>query len=115
MHTIDPFADANRSRVDHRSLYKGSAGPTVPTAAELGSRFRDLRKQKGVSLAAVARAVGHDPKTISRFEKHGKVSAELLLKLVNAMSSATDFVHLFRTPKFGSIQEVVRHAKRTRR
>ncbi len=115
MHTIDPFADAKRPRVDHRSLYKGSAGPVVPTVAELGSRFRNLREQEGVTLAAVARAVGHDAKTISRFERHGKASAELLLKLVAAMSSATDFVHLFKTPKFGSIQEVVSHATRIRR
>ncbi|MER6610282.1 XRE family transcriptional regulator [Streptomyces sp. NPDC000927] len=74
--------------------------PIAATLAQVGSRLRRIRAQRGVSLSALAEATGISKSTLSRLESgQRRPSLELLLPIAQAHQVALD--ELVGAPEVG--------------
>jgi HTH-type transcriptional regulator / antitoxin HipB len=85
------------------------------TLADLGQRFRALRKAAGKTQTEVARAVGMRQEALSRFESGRAVDFSLskLLRLLQVLDLALDFKPVVRRPSLGDVLREVRQGHNT--
>lgn len=108
----DPFAQSRVPAGDLADLYQGVVDTPLPTARELGRRFRKLREEIGLSVDDVARRTLVSGVAIEDFEDAGAAVAETLLTLIDAMSAERDLDRAFLTPKFDDIDKLVEWGRR---
>ncbi len=111
---LDPFRNAKPPRSNLAHLYRGPTRPPMPTASELGRRLHSMREDQGLSLAEAAERAKLDEDVVSTFENTGKVTAQHLLDMIEALSHSTSFHDAFILPRFTDLSEVIEHARRTR-
>lgn len=104
--SYDPFKNARVGR-PKSNLRKIPPEEPVPTSAELGRRFLNLRKAHGLAETDVVARVDHTWAEIERFENCGEASAELLLTLVREFSNSESLKNAFKAPRFRTIDEIV--------
>lgn len=81
-------------------------------AAELlAKRARDLRLADGLTRETLAARAGVTPASLKRFERTGKASLELLLKLAAAFGRLDDFKTVLQPGEFRTMAELERHAQ----
>jgi transcriptional regulator with XRE-family HTH domain len=76
---------------DERSAYEGSRGEALIVPGSVGGRLRERREQRGLSLRALARAVGVSPSMVSQIE-NGKANPSVgtLYAIVSALGLSLD-------------------------
>lgn len=72
----------------------------LETLDDMGARFRQLRKNAGLTQTELAQQLGMRQEALSRFEsgRGADFSAARLLKLLHALGFGLDFVPLDRRP-----------------
>ena len=84
-------------------------------SAELATRVRARRKERGLTQAQLAEKSGVSLGSIKRFETTHEVSLTSLVKIAIALGYADDFDSLFSERAYRSIDEVIADAERNRR
>lgn len=110
---FDPFADANPKRVKPNITSMPLVHTKVPSGAELGRRFFNLRSDMKLTHEEVARRIHKSASEIARFETEGSGSMELLLALLAEFSSSSGFATAFQVPKLRSYKSAASDDKRT--
>jgi transcriptional regulator with XRE-family HTH domain len=82
-------------------------GPTE-TAKALAARIRAHRLLRGWTQNTLAQRAGVTAASYRRFERTGKASLELVLKVAHALARLDEFDQLLRPPPARSIEELER-------
>jgi len=81
-------------------------------AAELiARRARELRLAESLTRDSLAKRAGITTASLKRFERTGKASLELVLKLAAALGRLDDFQDVLVPADFQSIADLERHAQ----
>ena len=81
----------------------------------LADRVRALRLLKGWTRETLARRAGVSTASLARFERTGKASLELVLKVSHALARLEEFSRLLQPPAAQSIEELEARAGRPAR
>jgi len=65
---------------------------------QIGERAKALRIQRQLTQQALARRVGVTTKTLAKFENHGKIDMQLLIKIAAVLGVLPSFEQLFSLP-----------------
>lgn len=91
------------------------AHPTLIFAADaeelLADRVRHLRLAHGWTRETLAERAGVTAASLKRFERTGKASLELLLKVAAALGRLQDFSDLLQPPEFETLAELEKQTK----
>ena len=77
-------------------------------AADVASRFRNVRKSKRITIKALSEKSGVPYSTIRRFEKTGEIAFLALVKMASALDEDAQITDLFADRIPASIEEVIR-------
>ena len=77
-------------------------------AADVASRFRNVRKSKKITIKALSEKSGVPYSTIRRFEKTGEIAFLALVKMASALDEDAQITDLFAERIPASIEEVIR-------
>jgi transcriptional regulator with XRE-family HTH domain len=81
------------------------SGPTE-VAKVLAGRAKAHRLLRGWTQNSLAQRAGVTAASYRRFERSGKASLELVLKVAHALARLNEFEHLFQPPPARSIEEL---------
>ncbi len=77
-------------------------------AADVASRFRNVRKSKRITIKTLSEKSGVPYSTIRRFEKTGEIAFLALVKMASALDEDAQITDLFADRVPSSIEEVIR-------
>ena len=77
-------------------------------AADVASRFRNVRKSKRITIKTLSEKSGVPYSTIRRFEKTGEIAFLALVKMASALDEDAQITDLFAERIPASIEEVIR-------
>lgn len=84
---------------------------TDEIALNVASRFKRLRKQKGITQKELSIISNVSYGTIKRFETSGEISFHSLIKLCVAIDVLDEITNMFTKPRFKNIEEVIKYGK----
>jgi len=74
---------------------------------DIVGRVRQRRKAMGLSQQRLAAKSGVSLGSVKRFERTGEISLTSLIKIAFALESEDDFLKLFESQYYTSIQEII--------
>ncbi len=80
-------------------------------ALNLASRFKKIRKTKGITQEELAKYSNVSFGSIKRFETKGEISLHSLIKLCIALDMVNEINDMFSEIPFKSIEEVIKYGK----
>lgn len=83
-------------------------------AKQLGSRIRELRLQRNITQAALARATGVSRPTLAALERDGRGTVETLAATLYALGRESELDGLLLPDPPSTLMEVVRPSTRRR-
>ena len=85
---------------------------TAPQIAEaVAMRVQKRRKERHFTQAELAKKAGVSFASYKRFEQKHEIAFDSLIKIAIALDMEKDFDHLFATPQFSSIEELIASEK----
>ena len=81
-------------------------------AGEIAHKARKRRLSLNLTQMALAKKSGVSLGSLKRFENTGEISLKNLLLLAICLDATQEFVELFKTPSYNSVDEVIK-AKKT--
>lgn len=81
----------------------------------LARRTMELRLAEGLKRETLAARAGVTVASLKRFERTGKGSLELLLKVAMALGRLEDFANVFKPQEFRTLAELERHVTQPKR
>lgn len=87
----------------------------VDAAELLARRTKELRLAEGWKRETLATRAGVTVASLKRFERSGKASLELVLKVAGALGRLEDFAKVLEPAEFRTMAELEQHAQAARR
>ena len=81
-------------------------------AVSAAERFREIRRQKKITIKELCERSGVPNSTIRRFEHTGEISFMAFVKLSSAIGADRDIENLFARPVPSTIEEVLYENRR---
>jgi transcriptional regulator with XRE-family HTH domain len=109
------FKAARRFETRLENCFIGDVKDIVPSGLELGQRLAKLRQEQGLTEEEVAQRAAVTTREVKTFETQGDATASTLISLIGSMSSDLSLSRAFLVPRFTKIEDVTKHARRTKR
>jgi transcriptional regulator with XRE-family HTH domain len=84
-------------------------------AAELASRVRSRRLERGFTQAQLAERAGISPATLKRFEHTGRIAFVSLVRLAVVLEALPGMERIFAAPEYRTIEDVAARAQPRKR